>query len=71
LLTLPVTGAHARPVLFVINALMFYFAASLLDGFHVTGFVAALIGSLPLQPVRAGHRRRDGAAFRRAERAAT
>ena len=32
--------------LFVINALMFYFAASMLDGFSVDGFVAALIGSL-------------------------
>ncbi|HET6600102.1 MAG TPA: phage holin family protein, partial [Burkholderiaceae bacterium] len=28
------------------NALMFYFAASMLDGLHVNGFAAALIGSL-------------------------
>jgi putative membrane protein len=32
--------------LFVINALMFWAAAGLLDGFNVTGFAAALIGSL-------------------------
>ena len=32
--------------LFVINALMFWAAASVLDGFQVTGFGAALIGSL-------------------------
>ena len=32
--------------LFVINALMFWAAASLLDGFNVSGFGAALIGSL-------------------------
>jgi len=46
LLTLPVTLLTLGLFLFVINALMFYFAASLLDGFHVNGFAAALIGSL-------------------------
>ena len=46
LLTLPVTLITLGLFLFVINALMFYFAASLLDGFHVSGFVAALVGSL-------------------------
>ena len=46
LLTLPVTLVTLGLFLFVINALMFYFAASMLDGFQVTGFVAALIGSL-------------------------
>jgi putative membrane protein len=46
LLTLPVTVLTLGLFLFVINALMFYFAASMLDGFQVTGFVAALIGSL-------------------------
>ncbi|MEP7058332.1 MAG: phage holin family protein [Caldimonas sp.] len=46
LLTLPVTILTLGLFLFVINALMFYFAAALLNGFHVTGFVAALIGSL-------------------------
>ena len=46
LLTLPVTLITLGLFLFVINALMFYFAASMLDGFHVNGFTAALIGSL-------------------------
>ena len=46
LLTLPVTVITLGLFLFVINALMFYFAASMLDGFHVNGFTAALIGSL-------------------------
>ena len=46
LLTLPVTLVTLGLFLFVINALMFYFAAQLLDGLHVAGFAAALIGSL-------------------------
>ncbi len=46
LLTLPVTLLTLGLFLFVINALMFYFAASLIDGFRVAGFGAALIGSL-------------------------
>lgn len=45
-LTLPVTLLTLGLFLFVINALMFYFAANVLDGFSVRGFVAALIGSL-------------------------
>ncbi|MEP7303063.1 MAG: phage holin family protein [Caldimonas sp.] len=46
LLTLPVTVVTLGLFLFVINALMFYFAASLMQGFGVAGFGAALIGSL-------------------------
>ena len=46
LLTLPVTVLTLGLFLFVINALLFYFAASLLQGFQVSGFLAALIGSL-------------------------
>ena len=46
LLTLPVTLITLGLFLFVINALMFYFAASVLDDFHVSGFGAALIGSV-------------------------
>ena len=46
LLTLPVTLLTLGLFLFVINALMFWAAASLLDGFKVNGFAAALIGSL-------------------------
>ena len=46
ILTLPVTVLTLGLFLFVINALLFWAAASLLDGFAVRGFVAALIGSL-------------------------
>jgi putative membrane protein len=46
LLTLPVTLLTLGLFLFIINALMFYFAASMLQGFYVAGFTAALIGSL-------------------------
>jgi len=46
LLTLPVTVITLGLFLFVINALMFWAAAHLLDGFSVAGFSAALIGSL-------------------------
>jgi putative membrane protein len=45
-LTLPVTVVTLGLFLFVINALMFWAAAGVLDGFHVRGFLAALIGSL-------------------------
>lgn len=46
LLTLPVTILTLGLFLFVINALVFWAAASLLDGFQVRGFWAAMIGSL-------------------------
>ena len=46
LLTLPVTVLTLGLFLFVINAAMFYAAASLLGGLNVAGFGAALIGSL-------------------------
>jgi putative membrane protein len=46
LLTLPVTLLTLGLFLFVINALMFWAAAELLDGFWVAGFGAALIGSI-------------------------
>jgi putative membrane protein len=45
-LTLPVTVLTLGLFLFVINALMFYWASALLEGFQVRGFGAALIGSL-------------------------
>ena len=45
-LTLPVTLLTLGLFLFVINALLFYWAASLLEGLSVRGFGAALIGSL-------------------------
>ncbi len=46
LLTLPVTVVTLGLFLFVINALMFWSAAGVLSGFNVTGFGAALVGSV-------------------------
>lgn len=46
LLTLPVTLVTLGLFLFVINALMFWSASGLLNGFHVDGFWSALLGSL-------------------------
>jgi putative membrane protein len=46
LLTLPVTLISLGLFVFVINALMFWAAASLLSGLEVRGFGAALLGSL-------------------------
>jgi putative membrane protein len=46
LLTLPVTVVTLGLFLFVINALMFWSASGVLDGFTVHGFGAALLGSL-------------------------
>ncbi len=46
LLTLPVTMLTLGLFLFVINALMFWSAAGVLSGFNVSGFGAALVGSL-------------------------
>jgi putative membrane protein len=46
ILTLPLTVITLGLFLFVINALMFYMASGLLEGFKVKGFTAALIGSL-------------------------
>ncbi len=46
LLTLPVTVLTLGLFLFVINALMFWAAAGLLDGFRVDSFGSALIGSV-------------------------
>ena len=45
-LTLPVTIVTLGLFLFVINALMFWAASGLLQGFFVRGFVAALVGSI-------------------------
>jgi putative membrane protein len=45
-LTLPVTFLTLGLFLFIINALMFWAAAELLEGFQVRGFGSALLGSL-------------------------
>lgn len=46
LLTLPVTVLTLGLFLFILNALMFWWAASLLGDFQVRSFGAALLGSL-------------------------
>jgi len=46
ILTLPVTLLTLGLFLFVINALLFWLVAELVKGFAVTGFAAALIGSI-------------------------
>jgi putative membrane protein len=46
LLTLPVTLLTLGLFLFVINALMFWWAGSMFEGFKVPSFGAALVGSL-------------------------
>ena len=46
LLTLPVTILTLGLFLFVINALLFWLVAEIVQGFQVTGFVASLVGSV-------------------------
>ena len=46
LLTLPITLVTLGLFLFVINALMFWWASAMLPGFATTSFWAALAGSL-------------------------
>ena len=46
LLTLPVTILTLGLFIFVINALMFWLVAEVVKGFTVSGFLAALIGSI-------------------------
>lgn len=46
ILTLPATILTLGLFLFVINALLFWLVAEIVDGFQVTGFVAALVGSI-------------------------
>lgn len=57
LLTLPITIVTLGLFIFVINALLFLFAASFVDGFEVSGFWVALLGSLIVSVISAmGHR---------------
>jgi putative membrane protein len=46
ILTLPITLLTLGLFIFVINAFLFWATASFIDGFTVTGFLPALIGSL-------------------------
>lgn len=45
-LTLPITIVTLGLFIFVINASLFWFVASFVDGFSVSGFWIALLGSL-------------------------
>lgn len=45
-LTLPITILTLGLFVFVINALLFLFAASFIQGFAVDGFIPALLGSI-------------------------
>jgi putative membrane protein len=46
ILTLPATLLTLGLFIFVINALLFWFVAEMVQGFRVTGFGAALLGSI-------------------------
>jgi putative membrane protein len=46
ILTLPATILTLGLFIFVINALLFWFVAEIVQGFKVTGFGAALLGSI-------------------------
>jgi putative membrane protein len=46
LLTLPVTLVSLGLFIFVINGLLFWMVANLLDGFHVEGFGSAVLGAI-------------------------
>ena len=47
-LTLPITIVTLGLFLFVVNAITIWIAGSITPGFHVAGFVPALIGSIVL-----------------------
>lgn len=46
ILTLPITILTLGLFIFFINASLFYFTASFIDGFFVSGLVPALLGSI-------------------------
>ncbi len=47
-LTLPITFITFGLFLFIVNAITIWFAGNITPGFHVTGFIPALIGSIVL-----------------------
>lgn len=53
ILTLPINILTLGLFTFVINALLFWFAASFIEGFTVEGFIPALIGSIVVSVVSA------------------
>ncbi len=48
LLTLPINLITFGLFSFILNALLFWFVASFIQGFEVAGFIAALLGSVVL-----------------------
>ena len=48
ILTLPINILSLGLFTLVINGLIFYFVGSIVDGFHVSGFLAAFLGALIL-----------------------
>lgn len=52
-LTIPLNIVSLGLFTFVINALMLWLAAAIVDGFHVDGFWAAFVGSLLLTLISA------------------
>ena len=56
ILTLPITILTLGLFAFVLNAFIFWFAATFIEGFIVEGFLAALIGSILVSIISAvGH----------------
>lgn len=53
ILTLPITIVTLGLFAFIINATLFWFAASFIEGFHVANFWYALLGSLLMSIVSA------------------
>jgi len=51
LLTLPIGCLTLGISSLIVNALMFWLASNFVSGFHVTGFVPALLGSIALSIV--------------------
>ncbi len=51
LLTLPINLLTFGLFSFILNALLFWFVASFVDGFSVAGFIPALLGSVVLSLV--------------------
>ncbi len=59
LLMLPITLLTLGLFIFVINAFLFWGAASLIDGFTVSGFLPALLGSLIVSVISTTLNRKD------------
>lgn len=52
-LTLPITIVTLGLFIFVINASLFWFVGTFVDGFDVSGFIAALLGSVIVSVISA------------------